>query len=373
MRIVHAVTLVSGSGAYGGPVSVATGQLRALADRGHDVTLVALWGGKEAPPNSYEGLRLVSSRARCFIPGTGFLGLFNVGYPLRLWRVIGAADVVHIHTGRDLTSIAALVTAAIRRKATFVQTHGMVSIRAGLAARTFDVLLRPLLRRATACFVLTDTERSELKGVLRYVGPPMVDLPNGVQLSKSLPAKDNENQTVIYLARLHERKRPLAFVMMAAAATAAVPRARFLMYGPDEGALTAVTDEIERLGLGGIVEYRGAVAHQEAIRIIQAAQVYVLPSVDEPFPMSVLEALAVGTAVVCTNSTGISTVLALRGAAAVTDGSAAAMASSVVELLQNHDERNCLVEQGRLAVTEVFSIATVVTELETRYRQATVQ
>ncbi|MCZ0970952.1 glycosyltransferase [Streptomyces albulus] len=48
-------------------------------------------------------------------------------------------------------------------------------------------------------------------------------------------------------------------------------------------------------GLGGVVAYGGTLDHDAAVRRLARATVYVLPSVDEPFPMGVLEALAVGT------------------------------------------------------------------------------
>uniref|UniRef100_UPI003D74E529 glycosyltransferase n=1 Tax=Streptomyces sp. bgisy084 TaxID=3413777 RepID=UPI003D74E529 len=123
MKVTHVVTLVSDDGAYGGPVSVATGQLGELAARGHEVELVSLWRGRSAPPRSVDGVPLRARRARTLVPGQGFLGLFHPGLLPLLWRRAGRADVLHLHAGRDLVSLAALVVAVVRRRPFLVQTH----------------------------------------------------------------------------------------------------------------------------------------------------------------------------------------------------------------------------------------------------------
>lgn len=367
MRIVHAVTLVSDSGAYGGPVSVATGQLRALRARGHEVRLLALWQGSGPPPTVVDEVPLTSSRARTFVPRMGMLGLLNLRYPKQLWTAIGAADVVHVHTGRDLASLAAVAIAKIRHKRYFVQTHGMVSVRKSIAAKIFDLALRPLLKSAEGCFVLTAEEREQMTKVLGVAHPKLVDLGNGVEERVLTKVDESTPAVVLFLARLHERKRPLAFVEAAAIVVEALPAARFELYGPDEGELPAVLAAIDALGIGGSVAYKGAVEHEEAIRITSRAAVYVLPSVNEPFPMSLLEALAVDTPAVCTGSTGISQSLQEYGAAVVTDGSPAELASGIIRILRDAEFRQSLSVGSGRAISELYSIGSVAAKLENLY------
>ena len=175
---------------------------------------------------------------------------------------------------------------------------------------------------------------------------------------------------MLFLARLQARKRPVAFVQAADIALRSMPGVRFDIYGPDEGALGEVEQEIARLTLGESVRYHGSVNHEQAQQITAAADVYVLPSVREPFPMSLLEALAVGTPVVCTTSTGISDELDRRGAAVVTDGSPEELAKGIIDILSNDDVRVGLVQAGDSAVSEVFSIDAVAAVLEQVYTDA---
>ncbi|MFG2138131.1 glycosyltransferase [Streptomyces sp. NPDC048650] len=366
MRITHVVTLVSDDGAYGGPVSVATGQLGELASRGHDVELISLWRGRSAPPRAVDGVRLRAHRARTLVPGQGFLGLFHPRLLATLWRRTGGADVLHLHAGRDLVSLAALAVAALRRRPFLVQTHGMVQPRSSAVARVFDLVHVPLLRRAAAALVLTDAEESGLRKVLGPGGPRLVRLPNGI---RTRPAEAERGPAdVLFLARLQERKRPEAFVRMAALVHRKRPDATFTLHGSDEGRLPEVRRLIAEEGLDGVVTYGGALEHGAAVRRTARAGVYVLPSVDEPFPMSVLESLAVGTPVVCTDSCGIAATLRRREAALVTDGSPEQLADAVLRLLEDRQLREGVVRAGRTAVEEEFSLAAVADRLEEWYR-----
>lgn len=378
MRIVHTVTLVGDDGAYGGPVSVATGQLAELASRGHDVALVSLWRGRTPPPRTADGVPLRAHRARTLVPGQGFLGLFNPRLAATLWRQAGRADVLHVHAGRDLVSLAALAAAVLRRRPFVVQTHGMVQPRRSPVVRLFDRCYVPLLRRARAALVLTEEEETGLRRVLRPGGPPMIRLPNGVRVPPG-GAEDTggtgdaggaTGTDVLFLARLHPVKRPDAFVRMAALVRRKHPETTFTLHGADEGRLAEVLRLTAEEDLSGTVRYGGPLDHAAALRRLARATVYVLPSEAEVFPVTVLEAMAAGTPVVCTRACGLAPELERRGAALVTDGSPERLAEAVLALLEDRGLYERTVRAGRTAVAESYSIASVADRLEGLYRRA---
>ncbi|KOV92810.1 glycosyltransferase family 4 protein [Streptomyces sp. NRRL B-3648] len=368
MRLLHVVTLVSDDGLFGGPPSVAVAQSEELAARGHDVTLLSLWRGSGPAPDRAGAVRLRSRPARTLLPGRGCIGLLHPLLVRDLWRAVRGADVVHVHAGRDLVSLAALAVAALRRVPCVAQTHGMVEPRTALPVRIFDVLYLPLLRRARACCVLTEQERRLVARVLGPAGPPLRILPNGIRPGPPGPEpRQPRDPHVVFLARLHPRKRPEAFVEMAALVHEEMPEARFTLFGPDDGSLTAVRRLIGD-GLADVVRYGGALAPAEAHEAYRTAAVHVLPSVNEPFGMTLIEALAAGTPVVCTDTCGIADELARRGAALVTDGSPAAMAAAVRRLLGDPDLCARMARAGRRVVEDVYSIGAVADRLEEIYQ-----
>lgn len=119
-----------------------------------------------------------------------------------------------------------------------VQTHGMIDSSDKLLAAPLDALItRPALHRAASVFYLTERERADLISV---AGPEMKlsKLINGVPL---LPAKvPSEKLEVLFLARLHPRKRPDLFVEMAEIVVAEHDSVNFAIVGPDAGAGDAV-------------------------------------------------------------------------------------------------------------------------------------
>jgi len=247
----------------------------------------------------------------------------------------------------------------------------MVQPRHAPLARVFDRLYLPLLRRARCCLALDEGERTALQAVFGDDAPRIELIRNGVDdpCDDGAPVACRVPE-VLFLARLHPVKRPVAFVEAAAAVHARLPGARFTVCGADEGELPAVRRAVQRHGLTDIVRYAGALPHREALRRLADATVYVLPSSSEVFPMSLLEALAAGTPTVCTDGCGIASELAARGASVVTDGSPRALADAVLALLCDESRSKELAEAGRRAVRERYGIGAVADRLEALYRDA---
>lgn len=362
MRIAHVLTYVSSDGSYGGPVAVAMAQCQALAARGHQVTLFAGWDGQAALTVPGVDVRL----HRVFrLPGLGFAGLLapSLWWDLRLH--LKDLDTVHFHAARDLVQLPAAAW-SVGRVRSVVQPHGMIRSDRRLSARLLDrVLTRPMLRRASSLLALTDSEAEDLRTMAPHAR--LVRIRNGITRPDGR-ARWREPSTVLFLARLHPRKRPIEFVRMAALVEGERPGTSFVLVGADEGEAPAVRQKIARLGLEHCISYHGAVPPHQVSDVMNAAQVYVLPSVDEPFPMSVLEAMAHGLPTVITTETGISTELAERASAEVTGTDAEALAASVLSLL---DETRWK-EMSQKAVSDVenfFSVGAVANVLEREYER----
>ncbi len=372
-EIVQVVNLVSDTGAFGGPSSVAVSQLRELQRQGHSVRLLALWVGTAEPPSTLEGVPLTARRAQTFIPGFGMLGLFNLGFLRDVYRAAGSARVMHIHAGRDLASLAALAVAVARRRPFVAQTHGMVDRRTFAVARVFDSVFLRLLRRARRCLVLTPAEERMLRAALGDETPPLTTLPNGVEVPEGRPPSEDEvagPPTVLFLSRMHWEKGPDIFVRAATIVRETVPDAQFVLHGPDGGVLDQAIALIDELDLGGTVSYGGPLAHEDAIRVMQQATVFVLPSTNEVFPMALLEAMAAGTASVCTDLCDISRELLASGAAVVTTRDSESVAKAVIELLEDEDLRTKVAEMGRETVMRSFSASAVARQLTEIYAEA---
>lgn len=360
MRIAHVLTYVSSDGSYGGPVAVAVAQCHALAARGHQVTLFAGWDGEAELDVPGVDVRL---HRAIRLPGLGFAGTLSPSLWWDLLRHLQDLDAVHFHAARDLIQLPA-AACTVGRVTSVVQPHGMIRVDPRLSARVLDrVWTRRVLRRASSLLALTDGEAEDLSSMAPEIR--LVRIRNGINLPNHR-ARWRDPSTVLFLARLHSRKRPVEFVRMAALVEAERPGTTFVLVGADEGEAPAVRHEIARLGLEHSVTYRGPVPAHHVSDVLINAQVYVLPSVDEPFPMSVLEAMAHGLPTVVTTETGISGELAERFSAEVSLPSAESLSESVLSLLT--EER--WLQRSKVARADIkkfFSVEVVADVLEHEY------
>lgn len=361
MRILHVVTLISEDGAYGGPARVALNQAEALTRLGHDVTVAAA-GTDHSPASSRVDVRLF--RPRTVIARTGFAGLAAPG--MLRWLATNARtfDVCHVHLARDLVTLPAAVLCRSRGVPSVAQTHGMIDASDNMLARPLDaVATRTALRRSAAVFYLTERERSDLIEVAG-VGMNLVKLINGVpELPEQAPRTDPE---VLFLARLHPRKRADLFVDMAEIVVRKHDSVTFAMVGPDAGTADAIVPRT-----GSRIRWEGPCAPDKTAERMRAATIYVLPSVDEPYPMSVLEAMAVGLPVVVTDTCGLAPDIARIGCGIVVPGGALQPLVDAVEvLLGDADLRADMGRRGRAAARTEFGTDAVAQLLDERYQEA---
>ncbi|MFD4432247.1 glycosyltransferase, partial [Nocardia sp. NPDC058497] len=280
-------------------------------------------------------------------------------------------DVVHVHLARDLVTLPAARIVLAAGVPLVVQTHGMIDPSDKLLARPLDRFWTvPTLRAAAAVLHLTAREAADLTAVAgRQL--PLRELHNGVPipLVDRPDAGPDDVPEVLYLARLHPRKRPELFVRMAARLHEEGIAARFRMVGPDEGSAGAVEQLIETTGAP--VRWEGALAPQQTAARTARASVYVLASVDEPYPMSVLEAMALGLPVVVTDTCGLAPLIEEhRCGIVVRSDDLDSLTAATRELLQQPQLRREMGESGARLARGQLSMTGVAERLEQVYRRA---
>lgn len=373
MRVLQIVALITPDGAYGGPVRVAVNQSLALAEAGHQVQLIAGARGFGGDlPTRFMDCPVTLFAARTIVPGTGFAGLTSAALLRWLTANVREFDVVHVHLARDLITLPAAAIARAAGIPYVVQTHGMIDAPVRALAGPLDrILTRPILRRAESVLYLTEREADGLTLLTDDDGLPLRYLPNGVPLTE-LRTVRRPVLEVLFLARLHPRKRPLQFVAMAVRLHAAFPDVRFCLVGPDEGEGPDVQRAIEEAGLKDTIRWEGALDPARTLERMSTSAVYVLPSVDEPFGMSVVEAMSLGLPVVIGQSCGLAAQVSRSGCGTVFDGSLEGLVEAVAEYLSHPEKRIDDGVRARRTAEEEFGMSGVVRELQKLYEESRV-
>ncbi|MFE7369406.1 glycosyltransferase [Streptomyces anulatus] len=378
MKILHVVTLHTPDHAFGGPTRVAFNLSRVQRSAGDDARVMALGDGfpDGELPSVVEGVPVHLFQARHLLPMFEVSGITSATLLRTARRMMRGADLVHVHLMRDLVTLPAALLALASRTPLVVQTHGMIDPTEKKVAQLTDLLgVRKVLREADAVLHLTEMERVDVNDVAAPV--PLtrtVRLVNGVRPQERKPARDpGRPPTVLFLARIQERKRPEDFVSAMPHVLARHPDARFVLAGPDTGALAGTLALARKLGVAESLDHVGPLEHDQVLAADREADVYVLPAIEEPFPVSVLEAMSVGTPVVITRTCGQAPDVAGAGAGRVIDsrvGEDAANARKVADAILELLEPEAAERAGKAAwelVNEQFTIEAVTATLRRTY------
>jgi glycosyltransferase involved in cell wall biosynthesis len=120
---------------------------------------------------------------------------------------------------------------------------------------------------------------------------------------------------------------------------------------------SAVPAQIERLGLGGAIEFVSGVTDERIVELYAEAEIAVVPSLYEGFSLPAIEAMACGVPLVTTTGGALPEVVGTSGDGAMTvsPGDSGALAQMIIDVLNDDDLRARLGERGRRRVLDRFT------------------
>jgi len=130
-----------------------------------------------------------------------------------------------------------------------------------------------------------------------------VTLPDEFKLNKGFKEK-----TVTFLGRVTFQKGPDYFIEAAKIVIDRDPNVRFVMAGSGD-MLNRMIKRVAKLGIATKFHFAGFLKGQEVYEMFSMSDVYVMPSVSEPFGISPLEAMMSDVPVIISKQSGVSEVL----------------------------------------------------------------
>lgn len=157
-------------------------------------------------------------------------------------------------------------------------------------------------------------------------------------------AKAIEEPIVLFLGRVTFQKGPDYFLEAAARVVKVRPDVKFVMSGSGD-MLSKMIERAARLGIARNVHFTGFLEGADVERMYAMADLYVMPSVSEPFGIAPLEALALDTPVIVSRQSGVAEVL--RSALKVDYWDVEDIANKILALLRWPALSNELLMEGR--------------------------
>jgi len=281
-------------------------------------------------------------------------------------------DLVHLH-GTRAGFFGTLALGLMRRRPRVIYTvHGLSCSRAASARvkRLFARVERFIAHRADR--VISVSEHDRQSGVEAGLLPPgrTTSIPNGIgvgapgQGSRLLRRADDAAEVLI-VARLVPQKGIQVLLEAARTVLQSHPRARFTLAG--DGPLRLELEaQAERLGISKQVHFLGTV--QDTPELLARCDLFVLPSLWEGMPLSLLEAMAAGRPAVATAVSGSAElILDEETGLLVPAGDPAALAAAMTRLLQDPEAAEAMGARARDRVRREFSLERMVESTHTLY------
>ncbi|CEN42916.1 Uncharacterized glycosyltransferase [Capnocytophaga canis] len=220
-------------------------------------------------------------------------------------------DVIHAHDW--LTYSAGIVAKKLSGKPLVVHVHATEYDRGGEHNR--NTLVYDIEKRGmeAADIVVTVSNWTRNIVVEKYgINPEkVITVHNAVDFSAETTEKEErgvKEKIVTFLGRITLQKGPEYFVEAAAKVLKRTPNVRFVMAGSGEK-MNPLVRRVAQLGIGTKFHFTGFLKGGEVQRMFRYSDVYVMPSVSEPFGISPLEAMRSGVPTIISKQSGVAEVL----------------------------------------------------------------
>lgn len=262
-------------------------------------------------------------------------------------------DVIHAHDW--MTYLAGIAAKKVSGKPLVVHVHATEYDRSG---DQVDTRVRAIEHQgmAEADCVVTVSNWTKNIAVTKYLIPEekvqvvhngIVPKAANVQLSTMPPMGSH---IVTFLGRITHQKGPLYFVEAARKVLDQIPDAHFVVAGSGD-LLPLMIERIAQLRMSANFHFTGFLKGKDIDRVWSMSDVYVMPSVSEPFGIAPLEAIQAGVPVIISNQSGVAEVM--PHAMKVDFWNTNELASSICSVLKYKSLRNTLATNSAKEIEDI--------------------
>jgi glycosyltransferase involved in cell wall biosynthesis len=378
MKVLHVTPCYLPGRRYGGPIASVHGLARAMAARGHEVSVYTTdldgWLPILPPPGPRATIDGVD--VRYFETGVGRRVHRAPAMRDALREQVAEHDVVHVHGLFTWPSVTGAREAERAGVPYVLSPRGMLvrdliqrrgRVRKELWIRAFE---RRTFERAALVHATSDLEAAEL-GAFAFASRPIATIPNGVDhepfdgdldsLDPAVRALVERDDVILYLGRINWKKGLDRLVR----AFAELDAGHLALAGGDDGYGTELEQLVRDLRLTRRVTFLGPVTGRDKAALLERSTALALVSRNENFGNVVLESMAAGLPVVVSRDVGAAPIVQSTGAGFVVH-SDADLTIALARLLDDRDLATTMGTAGRTAAHR-YTWTAIATTFETTY------
>lgn len=265
-----------------------------------------------------------------------------------------APDIIHAHGARSALPVALLPRS--RRPALAYTIHGFHYDKKGPGSRQFFKLMEKLCIARADQIILVGKADEAFAHKEGLVDDPRrwSQIYNGVELPAGCTVSCQPEFDIAFVGRLHPQKNPLALPAILAAMNR--PLAKMLIVGGGE-LEAALRESCRTRGVDSQITMTGTKSRTDALELMSRARTFVLPSLWEGVPVSVVEAMKMRLPVVASRIPGNQELIRHGETGLLVDPLAASeFAAHIVTLLDSPQLAQSLAAKAASFASTTFSI-----------------
>ncbi len=276
-----------------------------------------------------------------------------------------APELAHFHGGR--VAFHAMKSITSHEYSSIYTVHGFHFYQKNALLRKLAILAEARICRIVnhVVFVCEDDRRlAKQLGILPPQKPSSV-IYNGFDPTGLPEPVQHDPRKVSYLGRLNPQKDPLLMVQIAGFLARLGLKTTLIGGGEME---PEVAHRVKEMHLEDFVRVTGTLPREQALLELADSFAFVLPSKWEGFPISILEAMALGVPVVASAVNGVpEAIVDGETGLLIRSRSAEDFAAGVQRLVESETLRESIVAAARQEVMEKFSLARCMAEHDRLY------
>lgn len=289
------------------------------------------------------------------------------GFLKRLVNYFNQADVLHLNLGNPVGYKSALLAARLsrtKRQVATIHLAGTYPQPESIKQVVSRKALKFFYKSIDSIITVSEANRKQLTNYFELFRDKIHVIHNGVQVDKYImdenPEKSRillnfpiQKKLVVVVGRLHEQKGHSYLIHAARKIIDTLPACHFVFVGDGE-LRDSLQKEIGQLGLNDYFTFSGF--RTDIPRILNAIDLFVLPSLDEGLPLVLLEAMAAGKPVIATNVGGVAELVQNNQTGIIIQpGRVDEIASAIINLLKSDKQMKMFGNQAHEYVLQNFS------------------
>ncbi len=384
MNILQVIPYFLPAWDYGGPVSVVYNLSKELVKRGHEVTVYTtdtlnVRNRIRERKETIDGVKIRRFRNLSKSIAYNHNIFLSPGMLLGIKKALKSFDIIHMHEYRTLQN--ALVHHYAKKYSIPYVSEASGSLVVDFRKRRlkkifYSLFGHKIIRDASRLIAMTPTEVEQYRE-LGVDEAKVIQVPNSIDIIEyeQLPEKGSfrrkynikEENIVLFLGRIHKVKGIDILVEAVAKLIKEGRSVRLIIVGPDDGYLPTLKKLIKELEIEEEVLLTGPLYGRDKLEAYVDADVYVLPSIYETFPTTVLEACACGTPIIVTNKCQIAS-LVQNNVGFVVSYDKDQLRNALLDILTDAEVRMRFGERGRTLVREKYTCSYRAQQIEAIYK-----